>query len=76
MPELPDVEIFRKYFEPTGLNKPIKEVEMRAESVLGNVETGEPQGLLQGERFSSVLHHGKHLFTRTASGDWLGYTSA
>ena len=35
MPELPDVEVFRRYVNATSLHEKIKSVEVRNEKILG-----------------------------------------
>ena len=62
MPELPDVEVFRRYFEKTALNQEIKGV--RAEkSVLEGISETDLEKTFAGKKFSSVRRHGKYLFT-------------
>lgn len=64
MPELPDVEVFRKYLESTSLHKEIAGVEAPGPRVLTGTS---PSGLgraLKGRRFDSTRRHGKYLFVR------------
>ncbi|MCF7889901.1 hypothetical protein K9M78_01630 [Candidatus Bipolaricaulota bacterium] len=73
MPELPDVEIFKRYFDSYGLDKKVEKVKIRSEQVLGNLR---PKGLgaaLTGKKFSSSLRHGKHLLVSTTGEEWLGF---
>lgn len=39
MPELPDVEVFRKYMDSTSLHQKIKNVEVKDENLLGDVSS-------------------------------------
>lgn len=73
MPELPDVEIFKRYLDSYGLDKSIKEVEIRSEKVVGNPRPEELKTRLKGEEFSSSLRHGKHLLVDTSGEEWLGF---
>jgi len=63
MPELPDVEIFARYFRRNALNQKIGRVSAVNEKVLG--KTTSPQALgrkLSGQSFSTARRHGKYLF--------------
>lgn len=66
MPELPEVEAYRQYFESTSLNKQIKNIEVRDSRIL-KVEKDIFINSLQGKKFYSVLRHGKYLFIRSNS---------
>lgn len=71
MPELPDVELFRRYFEATSLQQPIEHVHVETPAML---EDTSPQGLgraLKGHRFVETRRHGKYLFAEIDSGSWL-----
>lgn len=41
MPELPDVEIFKRYLDYHGLDKEIESVEVHSEQVLGDLQPEE-----------------------------------
>ncbi|MBE7414373.1 MAG: DNA-formamidopyrimidine glycosylase [Deltaproteobacteria bacterium] len=69
MPELPDVETMRRYFERTSLRKRVAEVEITTPRVIDG-SPGEFQAALKGRRFTSVRRHGKYLFA-SAKGPWL-----
>lgn len=63
MPELPDVEVYRRYFDATALHQKIVSIEVNSESIL---EGTSPQGLgrkLHGHTFSQTERHGKYLFS-------------
>jgi len=66
MPELPEVETFKNYFESTSLNKEIKRVKIRDIRVL-NVSEKELQSELKNKRFTKIIRHGKYLFTKVNS---------
>jgi len=62
MPELPDVEVYRRYMNATALHQPVDEVEVPAARLLCGTT---PQGLghaLKGDCFESTHRHGKYLF--------------
>ncbi len=72
MPELPDVEVFRRYLESNALDQEIKDVEVRgAERILKKTS---PEGLksrLVGRKFYFTRRHGKHLFAGLTSDGWV-----
>src|SRR5436190_18924181 len=71
MPELPDVETFRRYLNATSLHQRIIGVDVRSAYVLKGVPGRELARRLKGRCFESSRRHGKHLFVR-ANGDlWL-----
>src|SRR5437867_5244175 len=71
MPELPDVESFRRYFDATSLHQRIDDVDVRNAYVLKGISGKELARRLKGRRFESTRRHGKHLFARTDGGTWL-----
>src|SRR6266436_6399732 len=71
MPELPDVERFKRYLDATSLYQRIADVEMRSAYVLKGISGKELARRLKGRRFESTRRHGKHLFARTDGGTWL-----
>ena len=72
MPELPDVETFRRYFDANGRDRRIAHVHVEAEEILHGTS---PQGLgrrLKGHELTGSRRHGKYLFARRgAEHDWL-----
>jgi formamidopyrimidine-DNA glycosylase len=71
MPELPDVETFKRYFDATSLRQRIDDVDVRSAYVLKGVSARELVRRLKGRRFESTGRHGKHLFVRADSDLWL-----
>ena len=62
MPELPDVETYRRYLNATALHQAVSKVEVPEADVLQGTS---PQGLgrsLRGRCFRSTRRHGKYLF--------------
>jgi len=71
MPELPDVETFKRYLNATSLHQRISSVDVRSAYVLKDVSARELARRLKGRSFESSRRHGKQLFVR-ANGDlWL-----
>lgn len=62
MPELPEVEIYRKYFNETSLNKKISEVEILAPKMLKEITPEQFSEKLVGKKFTSSYRHGKYFF--------------
>lgn len=61
MPELPDVETFRRYLSATSLHKKIKEVNIRSPEILEEVSAPQLKEGLKGKYFETTLRHGKYL---------------
>ena len=62
MPELPEVEDFRQYFNSTALNKKVVEVEVLDEEILENITSSSFQTRMKGTAFQATHRHGKYLF--------------
>jgi formamidopyrimidine-DNA glycosylase len=71
MPELPDVETFKRYFDATSLHQRIGHVDVRDTYVLKGISARELARGLKGHRFKSSCRHGKHLFVRADGDLWL-----
>src|SRR5438552_4586030 len=71
MPELPDVETFKRYLDATSLHQRIIGVDVRSAYVLKAVSGRELARRLKGCRFESSRRHGKHLFVRADHDLWL-----
>ena len=71
MPELPDVETFKRYLDATSLRQCITAVDVRNAYVLKDVSARELARELKGRRFKSSCRHGKHLFVRADHAIWL-----
>ncbi|HKJ77265.1 MAG TPA: DNA-formamidopyrimidine glycosylase family protein [Gammaproteobacteria bacterium] len=72
MPELPDVETFRRYLDANGLDRTIARTHVEAEDLLEGLTA---QGLgqrLKGRRLTATRRHGKYLFAARDDYDgWL-----
>ncbi len=64
MPELPEVETFKRYLDARSLHQRITCVDVRSAYVLKGVSGRELARRLKGHRFESSRRHGKHLFVR------------
>ena len=71
MPELPDLEVFKRYVDSTSLHQNIETIEVKDGRVLGGVSAGELRRGLEGRKFESTRRHGKHLFVELDDGPWL-----
>ncbi len=66
MPELPEVEIFRRYLDQTALNQRILDLQITHPKVVGGQQE-DLKGLV-GDQFNSSQRWGKNLFIKTLSG--------
>lgn len=71
MPELPEVETFKRYFDATSLHQRIGHVDVRDAYILKGISARELARGLKGHRFKSSCRHGKHLFVRADDDLWL-----
>src|SRR5687767_5122532 len=70
MPELPEVESYRRYFAKHALHQRIARVEVRDERILGEIRKETFARRLRGLEFKAARRHGKHLFA-DAGNTWL-----
>ncbi|MBD3393953.1 MAG: hypothetical protein GF418_17595 [Chitinivibrionales bacterium] len=61
MPELPDVELCKEYFETTARDKRIQHVEVRDARVIKGISVPKLRQRLEKKRITSACRHGKHL---------------
>jgi formamidopyrimidine-DNA glycosylase len=71
MPELPDVETFKRALARTGLRKTIGRVVVSDKRILGQLAAGTFVSSLQGARLVAAKRYGKHLLARIDRGGWL-----
>jgi len=71
MPELPDVEIFKKYMDATSLHHKINDVAVIETKVLEGVSARKLRARLVDRSFESTRRHGKYLFARLEERSWL-----
>jgi formamidopyrimidine-DNA glycosylase len=71
MPELPEVETFRRYLDSTSLHQRITAVDVRDAYVLQRVSARGLTSRLKGHRFENSRRHGKHLLVHAGKNLWL-----
>ncbi|HNY77313.1 MAG: DNA-formamidopyrimidine glycosylase family protein [Sedimentisphaerales bacterium] len=71
MPELPDVEIFRRFVDETSLQRRLADVRVFNRRVLNDLSPQRLKRALQGRSFHSTARHGKHLFVEVDGSLWL-----
>ncbi|HZV21281.1 MAG TPA: DNA-formamidopyrimidine glycosylase [Hyphomicrobiales bacterium] len=71
MPELPDVEYFKRVVEENGLNRTVKSATVKDARILGQFSAKAFTAHLKGRRLVSVDRRGKHLLVKLNSGGWL-----
>jgi formamidopyrimidine-DNA glycosylase len=71
MPELPEVETFKRYLDSTSLHQRITNVDVRDAYVLKRVSARELARRLKGRRLENSHRHGKHLFVHASDKLWL-----
>jgi formamidopyrimidine-DNA glycosylase len=64
VPELPDVEVFKRYLDATALKQRIKRVSVKNRTVLRHIAPQAISRNLKGRKLESSLRHGKFLFGR------------
>lgn len=70
MPELPEVELYSRYFARHALHQRIARVRVLDERILGRETKAKFAAALRGRSFARVRRHGKHLFA-DAGERWL-----
>jgi formamidopyrimidine-DNA glycosylase len=71
MPELPEVEIYRRYVEKHALRQRIEGVRVPDRRILRGVTAPALDRALRGRRLVSTRRHGKHLFVEVERSEWL-----
>jgi hypothetical protein len=71
MPELPDVEGFRRVLMSHSVGLPIEHVDVQDEGLLHDVTAGQLQDKLRGRRFDEPRRHGKWLIVPVGKGSML-----
>ncbi|MGH6942955.1 MAG: Fpg/Nei family DNA glycosylase, partial [Geminicoccaceae bacterium] len=71
MPELPDVEIYKRHLDQTSLGRRIERVAVNDARILGKLAARTFAARLEGNRFEDTRRHGKHLLVRLARKGWL-----
>jgi formamidopyrimidine-DNA glycosylase len=71
MPELPDVEIYRRTLEAHALHQKILRVVVSDRRILGDLPEKDFCARLGGNRLERSRRHGKHLLVQLAHNGWL-----
>lgn len=71
MPELPDVEVFKRYVDSTSLHQEVQRVRVLEPDLLKGVSAQALGQHLKGKRFTGTHRHGKFLFIRADEDGWL-----
>jgi formamidopyrimidine-DNA glycosylase len=71
MPELPDVEVYRRRLAHGALRRPVDEVRVHDATLLEGVTAEALATRMVGRRLTGTARRGKHLFARVSGGDHL-----
>lgn len=71
MPELPDVETYRRYINATCLHQKIAGIQVNDTRVLKNTSRPKLEATLKGQSFAQTRRHGKYLLVELDDGHWL-----
>jgi formamidopyrimidine-DNA glycosylase len=71
MPELPDVETFRRYLDATALHKKITGTSITDKRILDGVSMQKLTRRLKGRELEKTRRHGKYLFVKLKGNGWL-----
>lgn len=71
MPELPDVEVFRRYLDSRVLGRLIRRIDLAAPEMAPGASPRSLSAHLRRARFRSTCRHGKYLFLEIDRGGWL-----
>jgi formamidopyrimidine-DNA glycosylase len=71
MPELPDVEGYKRVLTRNGLRKTIDRVVVRDDRILGELPARTFASRLRGATLVAARRHGKHLMAKIDHGGWL-----
>ena len=71
MPELPDVEVLKRYLNSTSLHQKIKDVQVESDMILKEVSPQKLRRELVDQKFESTDRHGKFMFVELQNGHWM-----
>jgi formamidopyrimidine-DNA glycosylase len=71
LPELPDVEVFRRYLNATSLHQKVQAVHVKHSRVLKGLTRRTLQKRLSSRELEKTARHGKHLFVKVTGNGWL-----
>jgi len=71
MPELPDVELFKRHLDTTCLGRTVRQVTVNDARILSGISASELGRRLDGVRLAGSRRHGKHLLVGLDPPGWL-----
>jgi formamidopyrimidine-DNA glycosylase len=71
MPELPDVELYKRHLDATCLGRTIRYVAVGDARILADVSATELARRVEGARITATRRHGKHLLVDLGPPGWL-----
>ena len=71
MPELPEVNTFKKYFDGTSLHQTINKVEVHDGKIIRNISPTNFKKKLKNQQFTGSYRRGKYLFAQINNGHHL-----
>lgn len=71
MPELPEVEMARRYLQATSLHRTILSARVLDERILSGITASRLEQALTGRKFDCALRHGKRLFLKLQDDLWM-----
>jgi formamidopyrimidine-DNA glycosylase len=71
VPELPDVELFKRHLDETCLGRTIGRVVVSDSGILGTLAAGEFARRVEGREIAGSRRHGKHLLVALRASGWL-----
>jgi formamidopyrimidine-DNA glycosylase len=71
MPELPEVEMARRYLQATSLHQTILSTRVMDARILAGVTVAQLEQALEGKQFECAMRHGKRLFLKLQHDLWL-----
>ena len=71
MPELPDVELYKRHLDSHALHQKIARVVVSDARILGDLAEADFCARLKGNRLEGSRRHGKHLLVRLTRSGWL-----
>lgn len=71
MPEIPDVEVYKRYVDATSLHQRIQHVSVETIRLLKGVSKTSLGRYLHGHCLEKTKRHGKYLFVQLDAGKWL-----
>ena len=71
MPELPEVEIFKRHLDATSLGRRIDEAVVNDRRIIGTAAPGELAAQLKGARLTASRRYGKYLLIDLGKSGWL-----